>query len=112
MDTTPAKPESKSLLIPHFSIRWILALTSVTGILAVVVRQAYLQKTWAIACTAMMALVASIFLAYGAMFVLAYFLAKATRSLNPADKPTNPFVVEGQYPPQMIPKTTFGGEQE
>ena len=108
-----SKPDSeKNLLIPHFSIRWMLVLTSVAGVMAVVVRQAYLQKTWAIALTAIMALVASIFLAYGAMFVLAYFLAKATRSLNRVEKPSNPFVVEGQYPPQMIPKTTFGGEQE
>lgn len=109
----PTKPDSENtLLIPHFSIRWILALTGVAGMLAVVVRQAYLQKIWAIAFTAIMALVAGIFLAYGATFVLAYFLAKATRSLNRAAKPSNPFVVEGQYPPQMIPKNTFGGEQE
>lgn len=107
------KPESEtSPLIPKFSIRWVFALTCICGFLAVIVRQAYLSQVWAIAFTAIMALVASIFLTYGVMFVLAYFLAKATRSLNPKQKPSNPFVVEGQFPPQMVPKSTFGGEQE
>lgn len=100
------------MLLPRFSIRWILTLTAVSGVLFVIVRQALLAKTWAIACSAIMAFVIAIFLMYGGMFLLAYWLAKATRMLNPEAKPSNPFIVEGQYPPQQIPKTTFGGEQE
>lgn len=100
------------MLIPRFSIRWILLLTAVLGILSVVVRQAFLAKGWAIACSALMGFVVLVFLMYGGMFMLAYWLAKATRMLNPPEKTSNPFIVEGQYPPQQIPKTTFGGEQQ
>ena len=100
------------MLIPRFSIRWVLLLTSVLSVVFVVVRQAFFEQKWAIATTAMLAFLALVFLAYGAMFVFAYWLAKATRTLNPPQKPTNPFIVDGQYPPQMIPKSTFGGEQE
>ena len=100
------------MLIPRFSIRWILAFTAVLGALSVVVRQAFFQKEWAIAVSVMLAFGVAIFLIYGGMFVMAYWLAKVTRSFKPAEKPSNPFVVEGQFPPQMVPKSTFGGEQE
>lgn len=100
------------MLIPRFSLRWILSFTTVLGVLFVVVRQAFLQQTWAIAFSAAVGLLVAIFLTYGVLFMLAYGLAKATRTLSPTKKPSNPFIVEGQYPPQMVPKSTFGGEQE
>jgi|GEM_PF-1549947 len=101
------------MLLPRFSIRWILIITALSAVMAVIIRQAFLAKSWAIACSAVMGFVVTIFLLYGGMFLLAYWLAKVTRMLNPSEKPTNPFIVEGQYPPQHIPKSTFGaGEQQ
>lgn len=100
------------MLLPRFSIRWILLFTTVVCVLFVVVRQAFLQQPWAIAISATLAFTVAVFLSFGAMFLAAYALARATRALKPQQKPSNPFIVDGQYPPQMIPKNTFGGEEQ
>jgi dolichyl-phosphate-mannose--protein O-mannosyl transferase len=100
------------MLLPRFSIRWILLFTTVVCILFVVVRQAFLMQVWAIAVSAMLGFAVAVFLAFGAMFLAAYSLARTTRSLKPPEAPSNPFIVDGQYPPQMIPKNTFGGEKQ
>lgn len=97
------------MLLPRFSIRWILIFTTVICVLFVVVRQAFLEQMWAIAISATLAFAVVIFLSFGVMFLAAYALARATRSLKPEQKPSNPFIVDGQYPPQMVPKNTFGG---
>lgn len=99
------------MLLPRFSIRWMLLFTTVLGGLFVVVRQATLGSSWAMALSATFALSAVIFLFYGVIFLLAYGLASLTRTLNPPQKPVNPFVIEGQYPPQDVPKNPYGNEQ-
>jgi len=45
------------------------------------------------------------------MFLLAYGLASLTRTLKPPQQPENPFVIEGQYPPQDVPRNPYGNEQ-
>ena len=99
------------MLLPRFSIRWMLLLTTVLAVLSVVVRQATLGSSWAIALTATVALSAAIFLLYGVMFLLACGLASLTRTLKPPQQPENPFVIEGQYPPQDVPRNPYGNEQ-
>lgn len=100
------------MLLPRFSIRWILVFTTSVSLLFVVIRQAFLQEKWAIAFSATLAFTIAIFLIFGAMFLAAYALARATRTLKPPKAPANPFVVEGEFPPQQVPKRPFGGESK
>lgn len=100
------------MLLPRFSIRWILIFTTTLSVLFVVVRQAFLQQHWAMAVSATLAFSIVIFLIYGAMFLAAYALARATRTLQPPKAPANPFIVEGEFPPQLVPKRAFGGEDK
>ena len=99
------------MLVPRFTIRWVVWLTTVLALLFVVVRQAFLEADWAIAMSVVFLLVAGIFLFFGVTFVLAYGLARFTRTLTPPQAPENPFVVEGQYPPQEVPRNPYGQDQ-
>lgn len=98
------------MLLPRFSIGWTLLLTTVLGSLFVVVRQAFLGQQWAMAVSAVLALGLVVFLVYGAAFLSAYGLARLTRTLNPHKETKNPFVIEGEYPPQMVPKNPYGDD--
>lgn len=97
------------MLLPRFSIRWVLLLTTVCSILFFVAARAVRGQAWAIAFTAAVVFCVASFLLFGVNFLSAYALARATRSLNPPEKPHNPFIHEGAYPPQVVPKGTFGG---
>ena len=99
------------MLLPRFSIRWTLSLTAVSAVLFVIARQAVLGHQWAIAISGVLVLLVCSFLMFGAAFLLAYGLARATRSLSPPESPSNPFVVDGQYPPQMVPKNPVPDQQ-
>ena len=98
------------MLIPRFSIRWLLLFMLSLAFLFLMVRQAFLLQKWAVALTAGLAFVVGIFLCYAAMFLTAYGLAKLTRAIDPPQKPSNPFIVDGQYPPQEIPKHSQGSQ--
>lgn len=99
------------MLLPRFSIRWVLMLTTVLALLFVAVRQAFLGQSWAIGLTAVLVFVTIAFIFYACAFLAAYALARATRSLHPPEVSENPFVVEGQYPPQMVPKNPQRDQQ-
>ena len=60
------------------------------------------------AVTAALAFVAVTFVLYAASFLSAYALAQATRTLNPPEQSQNPFIHEGAYPPQMVPRGPYG----
>lgn len=98
------------MLLPRFSIRWVLLLTALLGFSFLIIRQAILGSHWAMAFSATLTFSVTVLLLYAVTFLGAYALARATRSLNPPEKPRNPFVVEGQYPPQMVPKGPFGSQ--
>ena len=99
------------MLVPRFTIRWIVGLTATMGILFAVVRQAFLNAHWAIAITTVLVLVSAIALLFGATFLMAYALARVTRTLAPPKPPENPFIVEGQYPPQEVPRNPYTSDQ-
>ena len=98
------------MLLPRFSIRWVLLLTTVLALLSAVMRQAYFGQQWAIAVTAVLVFLLAVFLSYAAAILSAYTLARATRTLHPPNKNPNPFVVQGQFPPQMVPKNPHGDQ--
>ena len=95
------------MLIPRFSIRWLLAMTSVCALFSYVVAQAVAGAQWALAMTASLSLVATCFLLYAVAFLIAYGLARFTRSLRSNDAPQTPFASDEQLPPQIIPKRIY-----
>ena len=95
-------------LTPRFTIIWVMALTIMAAAAAVVVRQSYLGSQWAAAVTIILLYLGMVMVAFALTFLAAYSLAWATRTLNPPKTPENPFVVEGQYPPQMVPQQPYG----
>lgn len=96
------------MLLPRFSIRWVLLLTVVVAVLLLIVRQANQGELWAMAFTSGLLLLVGSFLFYGAVFALVYAIAWLMRLAYPPEEAENPFVVEGQYPPQAVPKNTYG----
>ena len=99
------------MLIPRFSIRWVLAFTAVCAFFSFIVARGIGGQHWAIAITAAMALVVSCFLLFAATFILAYGLARATRSLQTKEGPKTPFASDGQLPRQVVPKNPYSDQQ-
>ena len=95
------------MLIPRFSIRWVLAFTAVCAFLSFIVARGMAGQHLAMAITAAMALLVSCFLLYSATFILAYGLARTTRSLQAKEGPRTPFASDDQLPRQMVPKNPY-----
>ena len=88
------------MLIPRFSLRWLLAVTTVCGVLALVVAQAVRGSAWGLAVTwTMVALLVS-FTLYASVFLLAYsverLIAKSRKK-----KAASPFATDAP-PPQYV----------
>lgn len=92
------------MLLPRFSIRWTLGLTTAMAVFFVAVRAARQGTDWAIAIVAVICLALVIFSLYGIGFLFAVFTNALLRQVSPKQVNQNPFVVEGQFPPQDIPK--------
>lgn len=92
------------MLLPRLSIRWILGLMTVMAVLFVAVRQAAGGAEWAIAFVAFVVLTLAVFILYGLSFLVAYGSNTILKAVSPKQQSQNPFVVEGQYPPQVVPK--------
>lgn len=92
------------MLIPRLSIRWLFCLTTVLAVLFVALRQAASGTEWAVAFVAFVILGLTIFVLYGLSFLVAYGSNAILKTISPPQKNHNPFVVEGQYPPQQVPK--------
>ncbi len=92
------------MLIPRFTIRWSLALTTVMAVFFIALRNARAGETWALAIVAFSALALVVFLIYGLGFLCSYFASRFVNDFFPKQENQNPFVVEGQFPPQVVPK--------
>lgn len=97
------------MLIPRYSIRWVLLLMVACALLFFVFAQAVRGQVWAMAISGAVAFAFVCFVLFGVAFLSAYALARATRTLNPPEQPHNPFVSEGALPPQIVPRGSFGG---
>ena len=64
------------------------------------------------AVTAMLVFVVAAFILNAATFLTSYALAQVTRSLKSPEKPQNPFIHEGAYPPQTIPRGAHGSSSD
>ena len=99
------------MLIPRLTIRWILGLMTAMALLFMTLRQAMEGTVWAVACMAFIALAVGIFVIYGLSFLVAYGANGLLKSVSPQRETHNPFVVEGQYPPQQVPKNPVQDQQ-
>ncbi len=89
------------MLIPRFSLRWLLTATAVCGVVAYVLSQAVMGKAWGIAasvaCGALL-LTAAI---HAMVFVVAWSVASLGTGQR-RSRPTSPFALH-VTPPQLLP---------
>ena len=98
------------MLIPRFSIRWVLAFTAVCAFFSFIVAHGIGGQHWATAITAATALLVSCFLLFAVTFVLAYGLARATPALRSIESPKTPFASNDQLPRQVVPKNPYSDQ--
>lgn len=99
------------MLIPRLSLRWILGSTTALAVFFMALRQAANGTDWAIALVILVALATGIFLLYGVTFLVAYGANNILKSVSPEKTAASPFVVEGQYPPQQIPRNPIRDQE-
>jgi hypothetical protein len=89
------------MLIPRFSVRWLLAATAVCSVLAYVVAQAVMGQAWGIAASVACGALLLTFLVYVAVFVVAWGIAFLGASRR-GRQATSPFAAHVP-PPQILP---------
>jgi hypothetical protein len=95
------------MLIPRFTIRWLLVLTTVCAGLSLVVSYAVQQKPWAIAFSLGMALIPLAFLLYAITFLVAWLCSQMLQALGGRGRVAqgaSPFATAG-LPRQIVPPT-------
>lgn len=90
------------MILPHFTIRWLLLLTACSSVFFLVVSHAVQGKIWAISLSAAVASVAVAFLMYAAFFGLAFVLASVQNSFSQRRIGGTPFAT-AEPPPQILP---------
>ena len=90
------------MLIPRFTLRWLMLLISVISVFCVIVAQAFRGHAWALGISLAVASLVLSFLLYGAFFCLACLLALMRRAQRPAVAAASPFATV-EPPPQIIP---------
>jgi hypothetical protein len=81
------------MLIPQFSLRWVLGVTAACGVLSLVAAMALRGSAWAMALTIAAASLAATLLLHGAMFFVVWLfsLLVASRSQSMPNAPASPF---------------------
>ena len=90
------------MLIPRFTIRWLLLLTTLSGVFFLTVSLAVQGKTWAIALSLAVGSVVVAFLLYAAFFGFAFILASMLGGFRQVPGTGSPFAT-GAPPPQIVP---------
>ncbi len=90
------------MLIPRFTIRYILIVMTLCGLFFLVVSLAIQGKTWAIAASLSGASVVVTFLLYAAFFGFAYVLASIFGVFRQRPTGGSPFA-NAELPPQIVP---------
>jgi hypothetical protein len=90
------------MLIPRFTIRWLLALMTVASVFFLVVSLAVQGKTWAIALSITVASLGAAFLMYAVFFGLAYAMASTGSAFRQSPVVGTPFAT-AEPPPQLVP---------
>jgi cytochrome bd-type quinol oxidase subunit 2 len=84
------------MLIPQFSLRWVLGVTAACGVLSLVAAMALRGSAWAMSLTIAAASVAATLLAHGAMFFVVWLfsLVIAIWPRRAPSAPASPFNAE------------------
>ena len=93
------------MLIPRFSLRWLLLLTTVCAVFFLIVRMAGQGQHWAVGIVTGVTALALAMLVYGVFFSLAFVLTGLIRRVRPGSPPSSPFATDS-LPPQVIPPQT------
>jgi threonine/homoserine/homoserine lactone efflux protein len=90
------------MLIPRFTIRWLLALMTVSSVFFLVVSLAVQGKTWAIALSVSVASLGVAFTMYAVFFGMAYVMASTGSAFRRSPVVGTPFAT-AEPPPQLVP---------
>ena len=93
------------MLIPRFTLRWLLGLMVAAGLVSLVLAQAVHGQAWAVGVVIGLSSLALVFAAHAWVFVVAWLFAQIRKLLVGQPRATSPFATAGP-PPQMVPPTT------
>lgn len=94
---------AKSILIPRFTLRWLLGLTVVAAVISFVLMQAVRNsQAWALGMVIAMESVVLVFGVYAWFFAMAWFFALLRRSTVRPPVASSPFASAGP-PAQLVP---------
>ena len=90
------------MLIPRFSLRWLLLLTTLSGLFFFVVARAVAGNPWAIALAVALSATLGTFVLHAIVFGLAWTMAVSWRFAVARKTSSSPFATSAP-PPQVIP---------
>lgn len=96
-----ARGEDYRMLIPRFSLRWLLAATTICGLLAYVVAQAVRGEAWGIAVSVVGGAVIMTAVVFAMVFIVAWSIAAMAMRARKS-RATSPFATH-VAPPQILP---------
>lgn len=96
--------KSRSILIPRFSLRWLLGLMVVAGFVSFVLAQAVRGEPWAIGTVVGLSSLLLVFFGYAWVFAFAWLFAQIRKAFKGNPRATSPFAAAGP-PRQLVPPT-------
>ena len=93
------------MLIPRFSLRWLMLALAGASLLAFTARQAVFGQSWALAVMASIVTLAFTFLVYIGVFSAAWMVATFVGLAKRSPAPESPFATS-KAPPQVIAPTS------
>jgi hypothetical protein len=93
--------ENHFMLLPRFSLRWLLAATTLCGIVAFVLAQAVRGDAWGIAVAVACGALLMTALVFASVFIVAWSIASVGTGVRKA-RATSPFATHTP-PPQILP---------
>ncbi len=93
------------MLIPRFSLRWLMLALAGASLLAFTARQAVFGQSWALAVMASIVTLAFTFLVYIGVFSAAWMVATFVGRAKRSPAPESPFATS-KAPPQVIAPTS------
>jgi hypothetical protein len=93
---------AKSILIPRFTLRWLLGLIVVAAGISLILAQTRNNQAWALAIVIAMQSVLLVFGIYAWFFAMAWFVALLRRNIARPPVASSPFASAGP-PAQLVP---------
>ena len=95
------------MLIPRFTLRWLLGLITVSALVSLVLSYAVRGRAWALGITAGLWCLVFVALLYVAAFLVAWLIANLKSALRPVAAATLPLRAAGENPfaPSLPPSS-------